>query len=57
MSRSMLVEDIYKKDADADTAANADADTDADADCLVGSSTSMLLEMMMLDDGHAIGIN
>ena len=47
----MLVEDFYKADAD------ADADADTDADCLVESSTSMLLEMMMLDDSHAIGIN
>ena len=43
----MLVEHFYK----------ADADADADTDCLVESSRSMLLEMMMLDDGHAIGIN
>ena len=42
----MLVEDLYKPDAD--------ADADADADCLVESSTSMLLEMMMLDDSRAI---
>ena len=27
---------------------------DADADCVIESSTSMLLEMMMLDVGHAI---
>ena len=45
ISRSMLVEDFYQ------------ADTDADADGLVESSTSILPEMMMLDDGHAIGIN
>ena len=57
----MLVEDSYKADADAesDADANADADTDADADadCLVESSTSTLLEMMVLDDGHLIGSN
>ena len=53
----MFVEDFWKADAVADADANADADTDADADCLIESSTSMLLEMMMLDDGHAIGIN
>ena len=46
----MIVEDLYKADADAD----ADADANADADCLVESSTSMLQEMMMRDDVHAI---
>ena len=45
----MLVEDFYKADAD--------ADANADADCLVESFTSMLLEMKVLDDGHAIDIN
>ena len=51
----MHVEDFYK--ADTDTDANADTDADADADCILESSTRMLLEMMMLNDGHAIGIN
>ena len=57
----MHVEDSYEEDADADAEsdadANADADTDADADCLVGSSTSTLLEMMVLDDRHLLGSN
>ena len=55
----MLVEDFYKVDANADTDADAgiDADVDVDAACLVESSTCILLEMMMLDIGHAIGIN
>ena len=54
----MLVEDFYKAaDADAEADADANADTDADVDWLVESSTSMLLEMMMVDDGLAIGIN
>ena len=60
----MLLEDFYKADADADAEADADAiadtdtdaDADTDADCLVESSTSMLLEMMMLDDSHVICI-
>ena len=43
----MLVEDFHEPVADAD----------ADADCLVESSARKLLEMMMLDDGHAISIN
>ena len=47
--RSVLVENSYKADAD--------ANADADADCLVESSTSTLLEMMVLDDGHLIGSN
>ena len=51
----MLVEDFYREDADADAVANADADTDAD--CLVESSISTLLYMMVLDDGHLIGSN
>ena len=41
----MLIEDFHK------------ADADADADSFVESSTSMILEMMLLDDGHAIGID
>ena len=45
----MLVEDFYKADADADTGTNAE--------CLVESSTSMLLEMMVLDDCHVKAIN
>ena len=59
----MLIEDFDKADADvdADAIAHADADADAhahaDADCLVESFTSMLLEMKVLDDGHAIDIN
>ena len=57
----MLVEDFYTADADAnadaDADANADAHAHADADYLVQSSTSMLLEVMMLNDGHAIVIN
>ena len=55
----MLVEDFYKADADEDSDADADAEADADTDvdCLVESLTSMLLEMMVLDDCHAIGIN
>ena len=63
----MLIEDFDKADADvdadadADALAHADADADAhahaDADCLVESFTSMLLEMKVLDDGHAIDIN
>ena len=57
----MLVEDFYTADADAnadaDADANADAHAHADADYLVQSSTSMLLEMTMLDDGNAIGSN
>ena len=47
----MLVEDFYEADAFADT------DADADADYLVESSTSMLPELKMVDDGHAIDIN
>ena len=47
ISRSILVEEFYK----------ADADTDADVDCLVESSTIMILGMIMLADGHVIGIN
>ena len=65
----MLIEDFDKADADvdadadalahadADADAHAHADADADADCLVESFTSMLLEMKVLDDGHAIDIN
>ena len=55
----MLVEDFYKLDANADADADAGIDADADADgaCLVESSTCILLEMMMLDIVHAIGIN
>ena len=55
----MLVEDSYKADADADAELDGDADTDADADvdCLGESSTSTLLEMMVLDDGHLIDSN
>ena len=44
----MLIEDFYKTDAV--------ADADSDACFLVGSYTSMLLEMMMLNDGQTIGI-
>ena len=57
----MLVGHFYKADSDVDADANtdADADTDANADsaCSIESSTGMLIKMMMLDDGHAIGLN
>ena len=53
----MLVEDFYKADADANADADTDADADTGADCLVESSISMLLEMMVLDDGHLIVSN
>ena len=53
----MLVEHFYKVDANANVHAGKDADADADAACLVESSTCILLEMMMLDIGHAIGSN
>ena len=43
--------------ADANADADADTDADVDVDCLVETSTSIILEMMMLDDGHSIGIN
>ena len=56
----MLVDDFYKADADpnanADVDADEDADAVADADCLVESFTRIPLEMMMLLDGHKIGI-
>ena len=51
----MLVEDSYEADTDAESDADANADTDAD--CLVESSTSTLLEMMVLDDGRLKGSN
>ena len=53
----MYVDDLFMVDADADVMAYGDTEADADTYCAADCRQTMFLKRMILEDGHAIGIN